>query len=104
MNPILFRELTDDDSLSCLKAFKLKYGGDLLKWINFEKDRLLIVSTISFHLSRQHKQGVSLLDSAEDIDPGCFYMRGTIREIIDEMQNLNKMHLLEIASILLASI
>lgn len=104
MNPILFRELTDDDSLSCLKAFKLKYGGDRLKWISSGKDRLCIVSVISFHLVRNRKQGESLLESADDIDPGCSYMRGAIREIIDEMQNLNRRHLLEIASALLTSI
>lgn len=97
-------ELTDDDSFSCLEAFKLKYGGDRLKWINFEKDRLLIVSVISFHLSRRHKQGASLQESIDEINPGCCYFRGYLREIIDEMQNLNKRHLLEIASTLLTSI
>lgn len=104
MNPILFRELTDDDSLSCLKAFKLKHGGDRLRWINFEKDRLCIVSIISFHLVQNRKQGESLLESADEIDPGCFYMRGVVREIADEMQNLNKKHLLEVASTLRASV
>ena len=97
-------ELTDDDSFSCLEAFKLKYGGDRLKWISSEKDRLCIVSVVSFHLVQNCKQGESLLDSASDIDPGSFYMRGAIREIIDEMQNLNKRHLLGIASALLISI
>lgn len=104
INSILCRDLTDADSLICLEAFKLKYGGDKLKWISSKKDRLLIVSTISFHLSRNHKQGVNLLESVEEINPGCCYFRGVLREIIDEMQNLNKTHLLEIASTLLGNI
>lgn len=101
LNPILSRELTDADSLICLEEFKLKYGGDQLRWISVQKERLLIVSTITFHLSRGHKQGVSLLESVEEINPGCSYFRGALRETINDLQNLNKRHLLDIVSILL---